>query len=112
MTEFRKFDSGKPLMSAVVPEFREGLAKVLTFGANKYSRNNWLQGTEYLRLLDSVHRHIAAFERGEDLDPESGLSHLYHAATNLMFISYFQEHYDKYSQFDDRISRTGGKPND
>jgi hypothetical protein len=103
MTEFKKFDGGKPMMSAVVPEFREGLAKVLTFGASKYGRNNWRTGTHYLRLLDSVHRHLAAFERGEDLDPESGLLHLYHAATNLMFISYYYEHSSVYSEFDDRV---------
>lgn len=103
MSNFMKDDHGKPMMSIITPEFRVGLAKVLTFGAVKYTRNNWRSGTNYTRLLDSLHRHLAAFELGEDIDAESGLQHLYHAAANIMFLATFVENPDKYKKFDDRV---------
>jgi len=109
MSEFKKFDSGKPMMSLVTPEFREGVAAVLTFGAQKYGAHNWRKGTNYSRLLNSAHRHLAAFERGEDVDTESGLSHLLHAATNLMFLYSFVLDKDIYTNLDDRYVR--GKVN-
>lgn len=83
-----KFDQGKPPMTLVDPDFTEGLARVLGFGAGKYGRGNWqATGLAYTRVLDAAHRHLAAFERGEDLDPETGLQHMYHAAACLMFMA-------------------------
>lgn len=35
-------------------------------------------------------RHITAFNDGEDLDPESGQSHLYHAMCCLAFVGTYQ----------------------
>lgn len=102
MSKFTKHDDGKLLMTSVTPEFRTGLAEVLTFGAAKYGKHNWKKGADYTRLLDSVYRHLAAFEMGQDMDPESGLPHLHHAATNIMFIAYFAANPEKYKQFDDR----------
>lgn len=63
----------------------------MTFGERKYAAHNWRNGLEYSRVLDAVMRHIAAFNGGERLDPESGCSHLAHAACGLMFlIEYMQ----------------------
>lgn len=87
----KKFDQGKPPMALVRPEFVEGIASVLGFGAEKYDAWNWASGIEYSRLISALERHIGAFKKGEDLDPESGLSHLYHAGCCLMFLSCFQE---------------------
>jgi len=68
----------------------EEVAKVLTFGAKKYSPNGWRNGFMWTRLIGSTLRHLSAFSRGEDLDPESGLSHLSHAGANILFLI---EHY-------------------
>jgi hypothetical protein len=86
-----KYDQDKPMMSLVRPEFTEGVAKVLTFGAQKYAPWNWAEGIEYSRLLSAMDRHMNAFKKGENLDPETGLSHLYHASCCLMFLSCFEE---------------------
>lgn len=81
-----KHDGGKPMMSLIDPLFLTHLAQVLTFGANKYEPNNWRGGITTSRLLDAALRHVNAFNAGEDTDPESGLSHMAHAACCLMFI--------------------------
>jgi len=80
-----KFDAGKPRMSLIDPLFLTALAEVLTFGANKYAAHNWRKGIEVSRLMDAAMRHINSFNDGQDLDPESGKSHLGHAGCCLMF---------------------------
>lgn len=82
-----KYDNGKPPMSLLDRKWLEGVAQVLGFGANKYAAHNWRKGITYSRLSDAALRHLLAFNDGEDTDPESGLSHLYHASCCLMFLS-------------------------
>lgn len=84
-----KHDSGKPDMTMVDPEFTEGVAKVLMFGAKKYDRDNWRKGTKHSRVLAAAYRHLNQILKGEYYDKESGLPHLHHAATNLMFLDYY-----------------------
>lgn len=87
-----KHDSGKPLMGAVPPNAQLAVAKVLTFGAEKYGRDNWRQvENAETRYMDAALRHINAYQRGEVADPESGESHLAHAVCSLMFMLELQE---------------------
>ena len=82
-----KHDSGKPLMGAIPPNALSAVAKVLTFGAEKYGRDNWRQvENAETRYLDAALRHLNAYQRGEAVDPESGESHLAHAVCSLMFM--------------------------
>lgn len=82
-----KRDSGKPLMGAVPPNALLAVAQVLTFGAEKYGRDNWRQvDSAYTHYMDVALRHINAYQRGEAVDPESGESHLAHAVCSLMFM--------------------------
>jgi hypothetical protein len=81
-----KFDSEKPRMDLIDPYAEEMMARALTFGANKYSDHNWRKGMAYSRLIASSKRHINSFTDGEDLDPESGLPHLAHAMSCMMFL--------------------------
>lgn len=85
-----RFNSGKPQWSLVDYPSMHSMVKVLEFGANKYSRNNWKKGLPYTQIIDSTLRHLYAFLSGEDLDPESKLSHLGHAQCNLMFLEYMR----------------------
>ena len=98
-----KHDAGKPDWSLMPFEALEDTVKVLEFGAKKYARCNWAEngGFKYTRVLGACLRHIFAFIRGEDLDPESGISHISHAMCNLLFISYYLRHKDIYTK-DDR----------
>ncbi|KKN73369.1 hypothetical protein LCGC14_0401820 [marine sediment metagenome] len=62
------------------------IAKVLTHGAGKYGADNWRRGLEWRRYYGAVMRHMLAWEGGEDLDPDSGLSHLACAGCNVLFL--------------------------
>lgn len=77
----------------------EQMARVMTKGSEKYAERNWENGMDWSKCLASLKRHVAAFERGEDYDPETGLLHMAHAMTNAAFIT---EYYKIFPQGDDR----------
>lgn len=81
-----KFDQDKPRMDLIDPTAMNELAKVLTFGAQKYAAHNWRKGLHKSRLLGAALRHLFAYLGGEDKDPETGLSHAAHAMCCCMFI--------------------------
>jgi len=82
-----KFDEGKARWDLVPTEAVEAIAQVLAFGAAKYSENNWQNVSPFgPRYYAATMRHLAAWHRGEKIDPESGLSHLSHAGCCLLFL--------------------------
>lgn len=83
----QKFDAEKVRMDLLDPEALEGLAKVLTFGAQKYAAHNWRKGISNSRLVAALIRHLFALIRGELIDPESGLPHIDHVGCCWMFLS-------------------------
>jgi len=87
---FMKFDTGKLRYSLIPPEATRALAEVLTYGAKKYKPNNWKEVDDTSRYTDALYRHLEAWRAGEANDPESGLSHLAHALTNVSFLLYFE----------------------
>jgi len=84
--EGTKNDSDKPPLGLIDRVALEEIAKVMAFGERKYARFNWRGGFKYSRLYDAALRHIEAFIDGEDLDEESGLSHIAHAQCCLIFL--------------------------
>lgn len=78
-------DSGLPY-TMIPTKAILGIAEVLTFGARKYKPNNWRKCEDCSRYLAAMWRHIFAFVNGEDTDPETGLHHMYHAMTNMVFM--------------------------
>lgn len=81
-----KHDQEKPDMSLLSSIALEQIAEVLTFGKKKYAAHNWRKGISYSRLLGALLRHTFSYLKGEDKDPESGLSHLAHAGCCVMFL--------------------------
>jgi hypothetical protein len=81
-----KYDGGKPRMELLPFEALEAVARVMAFGAVKYGDHNWRGGMAWLRLLGAALRHLGAWARGEKADPESGESHLAHAACCVLFL--------------------------
>lgn len=81
-----KHDSEKPRLNLLDPEWLTGVAKVLTYGANKYDDYDWARGLEWSRLFSAAQRHLLAWQAGEDLDRESGHHHLLHASCNMMLL--------------------------
>jgi hypothetical protein len=80
-----KLDENKNRLDLLSAPWIEGVGHVLTFGAKKYEAHNWRKGIQTSRLLGAALRHLFAYLRGEDLDPETGLSHLLHASCCVMF---------------------------
>lgn len=87
-----KKDSGKPGMDLLPYDGLVEVAKVLDFGAKKYSPGNWAKGIDLSRLIAAAERHIGELKEGRDLDPESGLGHAAHAACSLLFIIWMLKH--------------------
>lgn len=83
----RKDDAGKLRYDLIPVAAIEGLAQVLTFGAEKYAPNGW-RGVPNAgeRYYSALFRHLFAWRNGEELDPESGLPHLSHVLTNIVFL--------------------------
>ena len=86
-----KFDDNKLPVNLLSSEALLQTAAVLKFGADKYHAHNWRDGFAWSRPLAAAMRHIMAFNDGEDKDPESGLSHLAHAACCIMFLLEFEK---------------------
>lgn len=82
-----KKDYGKADISLLPYEFLEGVAKVLDFGAKKYSRYGWAsKDMAYTRIIAAAYRHLGKFEKGEQVDEETKLSHLLHLTCCAMFL--------------------------
>lgn len=106
----RKFDSGKTRLGLLPPLAIESVGRVLTFGAEKYAKDNWkyVDGAVE-RYLDASLRHIFAYLRDEQDDPESGEHHLAHAVCCLMFVLDLDLAQDQQSEEDvARINRLLG----
>ena len=101
-----RYNAGKPVLSMVfeAPHALTGVAEVLEFGAEKYSRGNWREGMSYTWIIDSLLRHTLAFHNGEDLDAETGLPHVDHMLCNVLFLA---ELYRIFPDGDDRVSTEG-----
>ena len=81
-----KHDQNKVRMDLLSGAALEEIAKVLTFGAKKYEAHNWRKGMDWSRLYGAALRHLHAHLDGQNLDPESGLSHLAHLGCCIMFL--------------------------
>lgn len=82
-----KYDTGKLPFELLPAAALSQVVGVLSTGAIKYTPNNWrTPGFKWGRLLGAALRHLFAFIGGEDKDPETGYSHLAHAACCVLFL--------------------------
>lgn len=102
-----KFDNDKVDWMILPYDALEEIIKVMEFGARKYARGNFAsgEGLEYTRVLNSLMRHILAFSRGEDLDPETGISHMAHAGCNVLFLLHYIKNPEKFKNNDNRATK-------
>lgn len=83
----RKYDGDKPMVALVLDGFSRALyevAKVATFGAQKYAPDNWVNVPNGIKRYRSAGDRHRLQRSSEALDPESGLSHLAHEAWNRL----------------------------
>lgn len=92
MSEGIKYDSGKWRLSLLPLRPLIEIINVLEFGAKKYAEENWrFVPDAKRRYFDACIRHITAWHLGEKKDPESGFSHLAHAACCIFFLMGLEE---------------------
>lgn len=111
MSQALRYNEGKTEIGLVPVELIEGVAKVLTYGKNKYTvkdkdgnivstgAQNWRKGMSWSKVIDSLERHLLEFKKGTDVDIESSCLHLEHLACNVAFLlNYYKSH----PELDDR----------
>jgi dATP/dGTP diphosphohydrolase len=80
-----KHDGGKLPWHLLPFDAIEQIVRVLDFGAKKYAERNWEKGIAHSRTYAATLRHLTSWWQCEDDDPETGLSHLAHAACEVLF---------------------------
>lgn len=87
-----KADQGKPCPSLCPVSLIEAVTAVRMYGTQKYGDpDNWKQ-VEPERYHQAMLRHIlAAWNDPYKIDPESGLPHIAHVATNIGFLLEMKE---------------------
>lgn len=81
-----KKDAEKIPMELIPPELFTSIGQVLKFGAEKYESRGWEKGMEWGRVYGALLRHLNAWWGGEEKDPETGYSHLWHAGCCIAFL--------------------------
>lgn len=86
-----KFDGDKERYDLLPAYGLDELARVMSYGAQKYADRNWEKGMPHCRIFAALMRHCWAWLRGETHDKESGLHHMAHAAFGcLALVEYYQ----------------------
>lgn len=97
--QFMKNDlkDNKPMMHLIDVRFKEELAMLLTLGGFKYDFNNWklAKQSEVVKYRDALERHMAARDKGEYIDTDTGLPHTIAIAFNAMALHYFDLKFNK-----------------
>jgi hypothetical protein len=83
--------------SQIPPDVLWELAEHYGKGNAKYpdsedGQPNWQRGYSWRLSVDALMRHLLAFLMGEDIDPETGSSHLIAVIWHCMTLRYFQLH--------------------
>jgi hypothetical protein len=94
-----KYDAGKAPLGLLSTKAMTEVAKVMGFGREKYAAHNWRNGIAWSRVYDAAQRHMTSWNDGVDKDPETGLSHLAHAACCIMFLLEYEQ---THRELDDR----------
>lgn len=95
-----RFGALKPNLSLVPPASIIYAALALQDGARKYGAYNWRSHTVSTNTyIAAALRHIAQFQDGEVVDPDSGFPHLAHALASL---SVLVDAYETGNLLDDR----------
>lgn len=97
-----RYNDNKPDFSLIPLWTLEDEAKVWAYGAKKYKAWNWAKGMPWSVPFACAMRHLSAWQRGEDIDKESGQPHLAHVMCNLRMLTLYTH---TYPEGDDRPPR-------
>lgn len=102
MFEGKKFDSDymeKPPLDMLPPQAILAVGRVLGYGAKKYDKGNYLLIEDPNRYIAAALRHLMLNNISE-LDDESGMPHLWHAACSLLMAIESDINYDSSRLYD------------
>jgi len=86
-----RFSKDKIRHDLVAPWALNEIARVYTYGTQKYDDDNWWKGLKWKKdVFGCILRHIWKWFRGEVNDDESGLHHLAHAAWNCIALMEYE----------------------
>lgn len=85
-----KADADKPRVDLLPARPLFAIGEILGFGAEKYAAHNWRRGFKWSRMGGAALRHLLAWLDGEDLDQETGKSHLAHLGCDVLFLLEFE----------------------
>jgi len=85
-----KLDAGKVRHELLPPDAINEVARVFTFGAQKYADRNWEKGMDWGRVYGATHRHLSAFWSGESHDAESAVLHTAAAGFGALVLTAYQ----------------------
>lgn len=88
-----RYNGGKPDFSLIPLDTLVDEVRVWMYGKEKYAAWNWTKGMAWSIPFACLLRHMAAWQRGEENDPESGLPHLAHAACNLRMLTLYSKNF-------------------
>lgn len=97
-----KKDEGKERFDLIPSEALFSLARILTFGAEKYEDRNWERGILYGRVFAALQRHLWRWFMQQDVDEETGESHMAHALCCIVFLVTYEARGGNRSDWDDR----------
>ena len=70
----------------------EDIVRVYTAGAKKYGDNNWQYLDDgYNRYKAALFRHLLEYEKGNEIDEETGCLHLAQVAWNAIAMLYYNK---------------------
>lgn len=79
--------------SAIPQSEVEGVSIVSKLGAAKYGLFNYQKGLKSSQLINAIGRHFyLGYLQGEEVDPESGVSHLFHVLSGILMLTYNISH--------------------
>lgn len=94
-----RYNTGKPDLSLIPLVTLEDEARVWEYGKAKYAAWNWAKGMNWSVPYACALRHLSAWQQGEEIDPESGQSHLAHVMCNIRMLMLYSK---TYKEGDDR----------
>ena len=89
LTDGIKHDQDKVRMHMLPWDAIYSVAEIMEHGAKKYTEDNWKTIKDPRRYESAMLRHYVDVQKGEDIDPDSGLLHWAHIACNALFRLHF-----------------------
>ena len=90
-TKGARYNEGKIRYDLIPPYALEQVALAYTYGAQKYSDDNWRKGFKWRETIGSLLRHVYKWTRGSKIDDESNCHPLAMAVFNALTLMTFEK---------------------